>query len=81
MGRKCIERGELQEPSERCYLFSGWSPPGSPCPRLELPQKQGFLVTQSFLPLASCDLLVGPGSSTALGVHKWPDALGSGELY
>lgn len=80
MGRKCIERREVQEPSEQ-VLFSGSSSPGSPCPRLELPQKQGLLVTRSFLALASCDLLVRPGSSAALRVHQWPDALGSGELY
>lgn len=81
MGRKCIERREVQEPSEQVLFIQWLEPSGISCPRLELPQKQGLLVTRSFLALASCDLLVRPGSSAALRVHQWPDALGSGELY
>lgn len=42
-------------------LFHDLSLLGSPCPRLELPLKQGSLVIQSFLALTSCDLLVRSG--------------------
>lgn len=46
VGRKCIERAELGVLSGQ-VLFCGLSPLGSPCPGLELPQKEGLLFRAS----------------------------------
>jgi hypothetical protein len=56
--KPCLKKEEVLSGQ---MLFHDLSLLGSPCPRLELPLKQGSLVIQSFLALTSCDLLVRSG--------------------